>query len=66
MKVPFVNPVLNMMLGRKPSAPIMQLNDYSMDRMLGILQDAGCTEVHAILTDHQGNRGVMLLFQKPE
>ncbi|MBA3580245.1 MAG: class I SAM-dependent methyltransferase [Gemmatimonadaceae bacterium] len=65
MKVPFANPVLNMMLGRKPSAPVMQLNNYSMDRILGILQDAGCTEVHTILTDHQGNRGGMLLFRKP-
>ena len=65
MKVPFANPVLNMMLGRKPSAPVMQLNNYSMDRILGILQDAGCTDVHGMLTDHQGNRGVMLLFRKP-
>lgn len=65
MNVPFANPVLNLLLRRKPSHPVMQLNEYSVNRLLAILQDAGCDRVHALLTDHQGNRGVMLLFQKP-
>ncbi len=65
MNLPLANPALNILLRRAPSHPVMQLNNYSVDRILGILQDAGCTEVHAILTDHQGNRGVMLLFRKP-
>lgn len=65
MHVPLANPALNILLRRKPSHPVMQLNEYSVSRLLGILQDAGCTDVHATLTDHQGNRGVMLLFQKP-
>lgn len=65
MRVPFANAALNVLLRRAPSHPVMQLNDYSIDALMGILQDAGCAEVHARLTDHQGNRGVMLLFQKP-
>lgn len=64
MHVPLANPALNMLLRRSPSHPVMQLNEYSVSRLLGILHEAGCTEVHGVLTDHQGNRGVMLLFQK--
>jgi len=64
MNVPLANPALNVVLRRRPSHPVMQLNEYSVSRLLGILQDAGCTDVHGMLTDHQGNRGVMLLFRK--
>lgn len=64
MNVPFANPALNLLLGRKLSHPIMQLNEYSVSRLLRILQDAGCSNVHGILTDHQGPRGVMLLFSR--
>lgn len=63
--VPLANPALNVLLRRKPSHPVMQLNEYSVSRLLGIMQDAGCSDVHGMLTDHQGNRGVMLLFRKP-
>jgi SAM-dependent methyltransferase len=62
--VPLANPALNVLLRRKPSHPVMQLNEYSVSRLLEILQHAGCADVHGILTDHQGNRGVMLLFRK--
>lgn len=65
MHVPIANPALNVLLRRAPSHPVMQLNEYSVSRLLGILQDAGCTDVRGVLTDHQGNRGVVLLFQKP-
>ena len=64
MHVPLANPALNILLRRAPSHPVMQLNEYSVSRLLGILQDAGCADVHGVLTDHQGNRGVMLLFRK--
>ena len=64
MHVPLANPALNVLLRRKPSHPVMQLNEYSVSRLLGILQDSGCSDVHGMLTDHQGNRGVMLLFRK--
>lgn len=64
MNVPLANPALNLLLGRKPAHPVMQLNEYSINRLLGILQGAGCRDVHGILTDHQGNLGVMLLLQK--
>lgn len=64
--VPLANPALNVLLRRSPSHPVMQLNEYSVGRLLGILQDAGCVDVHGMLTDHQGNRGAMLLFQKPK
>lgn len=65
MHVPLANPALNVLLRRAPSHPVMQLNEYSVGRLLEILADAGCTDVHGVLTDHQGNRGVVLLFQKP-
>lgn len=66
MHVPLANPALNVLLRRAPSHPVMQLNEYSVGRLLGILHDAGCTDVHVLLTDHQGNRGAMLLFRAPK
>lgn len=64
MHVPLANPALNVLLRRPPSHPVMQLNEYSVSRLLAILQEGGCESVHGVLTNHQGNRGVMLLFRK--
>lgn len=64
MNVPLANAALNLMLRRKAAHPVMQLNEYSVSRLLRILHEGGCSNVHAILTDHQRNLGVMLLFQR--
>jgi 2-polyprenyl-3-methyl-5-hydroxy-6-metoxy-1,4-benzoquinol methylase len=63
-KVPFADAALNLIRHRKRSHAIMQLNEYSLNRLFSIIQDAGCDKVHAMLTDHGGPRGAILLFQK--
>jgi ubiquinone/menaquinone biosynthesis C-methylase UbiE len=63
-RVPFADAALNLIRHRKRSHAIMQLNEYSLNRLFSIIQDAGCDKVHAMLTDHGGPRGAMLLFQK--
>ncbi|MGI9090998.1 MAG: class I SAM-dependent methyltransferase [Gemmatimonadaceae bacterium] len=63
-RVPFGNALLNVSLGRSPSAPMMQGNDYSITRLLDSVHELGCGEVHVRFTNHQGNRGVLLFCRK--
>jgi hypothetical protein len=62
--IPGAHTVLNVLLGRAPSAPIMQGNDYSVTRVLDMLYVLGCHNVHVCFSNHQGNRGVVLFCQK--
>jgi hypothetical protein len=42
----------------------MQINRYSVTRLLDILWRAGCPEVHVRFSDHGGYRGVLLFARK--
>lgn len=44
--------------------PEMQMNSYNMNELLFILQMAGIKEFHTEFTDHGGELGVILFFQK--
>jgi SAM-dependent methyltransferase len=48
-----------------PADPEMQMNCYGMNEMLFLIQGAGVRRVHAEFTDHGGELGVFLFFQKP-
>lgn len=61
MRRPFS--ALQRMLTRRD--PEMQMNAYSLNKVLFILQDADVQEVHTRFTDHGGHWGVQLLFAKP-
>lgn len=63
--VPGVNALVNLARGRSPSYPVMQMNAYDLDRIVALLQSAGCDRVHAHFTDHAGHLGAILFFRKP-
>lgn len=64
MRVPAAHALLNVVVGRSPSAPIMQANDYSVTRLLDILRDIGCGEIHVRFSDHQGQLGVLIFCRR--
>jgi hypothetical protein len=44
--------------------PAMQMNDYHLNPLFRILQEAGIRRFHVELTDHGGAYGAILYFQK--
>ena len=62
--VPGAHLALNVALGRPARAPLMQINRYSVTRLLDILWRKGCAEVHVRFSDHGGYRGVLLFARK--
>ena len=44
--------------------PEMQMNAYHMNEVLFLIQRAGVRRFHAELTDHGGELGVIIFFQK--
>jgi ubiquinone/menaquinone biosynthesis C-methylase UbiE len=59
-----VHKLVNLIKGRSLSAPGMQMNEYSMNRIFNILMDAHCTIMRVEFSDHSGARGAMLYFEK--
>lgn len=47
------------------ATPIMQMNSYSLNLIFKILQEAGVHQIYVDFTDHGGNYGTVLFFQKP-
>jgi len=46
--------------------PEMQMNSYNLNHLLFALQNAGIGRLHAEFTDHGGELGVFMFFQKPQ
>jgi SAM-dependent methyltransferase len=59
-----VHGLLNLREHRRFSAPRMEVNSYSMNRIFNILFDAHCSDLHIEFSDHGGIRGAMLYFVK--
>jgi hypothetical protein len=48
---------------RPPARPaVLPMYEYSLARLFEIARAAGAADVHAVLTDHGGHRGAMLVF----
>lgn len=63
--VPLGPRILNLCRGRAWSAPYLQMYAYKLEDVYQILRSAGIDSVVAKFTDHDGNHGAMLMFQKP-
>ena len=63
-RLPAAHWALNIARGRPARTPIMQVNRYSVTRLLDILSSEGCPEVHVRFTNHDGYRGVILFARK--
>ena len=64
MNVPGGKWALNVLRGRAIRAPVMQMNEYSVTRLLDILWSAGCHEAYVRFSDHDGARGVLIFARK--
>jgi SAM-dependent methyltransferase len=69
LHIPLLRKAVNAARGRPVRAAAMQMNEYSLARLVGLLTDGGCGNVVARFTRHgdPGNvvgHGVMLLFRK--
>jgi SAM-dependent methyltransferase len=67
--VPLLQPLANLARGRPLAAATMQMNEYSLSRIIGILHEAGCDEICGRATIHGDDSGVpaggvMLIFRK--
>ena len=56
--------IFNVLKGNRFSSPPMQMNIYSINRILDILYSAGCSNMHLEFCSHFGWRGVMVYFEK--
>lgn len=59
-----LNGLFNLAKGQELGRPAMQMNSYSLNRIFEILMLAGCSQLNIEFSDHNGNRGVMIYFQK--
>jgi SAM-dependent methyltransferase len=67
-RVPLVNMLTNMVKRRPLKEPPMQMNEYSVNRLLQALQECGCHDVHLGFSETSvrghGFYGVTLFFRK--
>ena len=62
---PLVTATTNLVKGRSTSSPYMELYEYSLAGVFGILRASGSTDFHVCLTDHGGLMGAFIFFRKP-
>jgi SAM-dependent methyltransferase len=59
-----VHGLLNLAAHRPYSAPHMQMNCYSMNRIFDILSNTNCSNLHVELSGHSGLQEAMIYFEK--
>lgn len=62
--VPLANQVVNLVQGNPASYPMMQMNEYDLNRLFVILHDVGCDRMFVRHTNHGGHLGVILFFRR--
>jgi SAM-dependent methyltransferase len=63
--VPGVNAIVNLARHRPISEPVIPMFEYRLERVIHLYRDRGCAGVWAIITDHGGHPGVMLVACAP-
>jgi len=61
--MPFMYSFRNLLKGRPFREPLMQMNEYNLNRIFRILQDTGCHRCGIRFTDHN-MYGIIIFFQK--
>jgi SAM-dependent methyltransferase len=62
--VRLVHKILNVVWHEDFNYPLMQMNDYNLNELLFILQEAGCDHCYVSFTRHAKHLGVIIFFQK--
>ena len=61
-----LNSTLRRLVGiMKRQDPEMQMNSYNLNELFFLIQSMGVRDIYSIFTDHGGELGVYLFFQKP-
>ena len=63
-RIPFLHSFLNVLRGKSFKTPLMQMNTYNLNRIFQIIQIEGIKKCHVDYTNHGGELGVQLIFQK--
>lgn len=61
--LPLANNLVNVAQGRAFAYPLMPMHEYDLNRLLLMIQDAGCDRSFIRFTNHGGHLGVVLYFQ---
>ncbi|MEO6720581.1 MAG: class I SAM-dependent methyltransferase [Ferruginibacter sp.] len=56
----------NLIKGKNPNAPSMQMNNYSLNHIFRMIDKAGINSFYSELTNHAGFRGVNLYLRKEQ
>jgi 2-polyprenyl-3-methyl-5-hydroxy-6-metoxy-1,4-benzoquinol methylase len=56
--------LMNIREGSSVNNPLMQMNEYNINNLLLIMQEAGCHHTYVRFTSHSEHLGVVLFFQK--
>lgn len=64
--VPGMYALANVLRGRSPLRPLMQMNLYPLDSLLARLQSLGCHRIAVRFSEHSGYLGALLFFQRTE
>jgi hypothetical protein len=60
---PGAHALANLIKGR-PGEPLMIMDQYDLGRIWAALREHGCEHAYLRATDHGGNLGVMIFFEK--
>jgi SAM-dependent methyltransferase len=64
LSAPSIGRAWNVVKGRAPSTPYIEVYEYDLATIFEILRSESCTEVHTKLTNHGGLKGVFLFCRK--
>ncbi len=64
LRISFFNAVKNLLKGESLNTPNMLMSEYSINKLLNILQSRGIQATIVEYTNHSGYLGIMLLFRK--
>lgn len=63
-RIPFLHNFLNIYEGKPFKSPLIQMNFYNLNKVFYFLQRDGIENCHVVFTNHGGELGVNLIFQK--
>ena len=59
-----IHKLLNLREGNMLNSPLIQMNDYDLNKLLYIIQEEGCRYCYLHYTRHSNHFGAILFFQK--
>jgi SAM-dependent methyltransferase len=60
VQIPFFNNIFNVIQGKKIAEPIMQMNQYSLNRLFSFFQARGVQKIFTEFTEQEGYCGVII------